>query len=280
MLSCERLRLTARCLDSLYEHAGMPFDVIVWDNGSRPATVAGLERIAAQRDGIRVVLHDTNVGVAAARNRAFDLVRSDYILSLDNDLVAGEGMVRELVSCALRREAAMVSGLRMGLDGAVLGFADELVIRDTRLDIVPWFHGLAGGDVASLFADSDLEVNYVPGGGSLIERAAFHACGGFSEAYRVGFEDMDFALKAQRLGLRSWATAAARFVHDEGWLPSDQADRDYVLARFDAATLDSAAAAFKAEWGYEVYPEDLRSSVRTRVAAKLKEVGDEPGERT
>jgi hypothetical protein len=63
-------------------------------------------------------------------------------------------------------------------------------------------------------------------------------------------------------------------VHDEGWLPSDQADRDYVLARFDAATLDSAAAAFKAEWGYEVYPEELRSSVRTRVAAKLREVGD------
>ena len=87
------------------------FELIVIDDGSyRDDTRAVLQRIAAETGDprLRLVLHDTNMGLAAALNHGLDLARGRYIARQDHDDVSKPGrlgaQIRHLESdpgCAL-----------------------------------------------------------------------------------------------------------------------------------------------------------------------------------
>lgn len=271
VLSRNRLHLTRRCLESLYADADYPFELLIHDDGSQPETLAYLREQQAARDNLTLVRHPSPLGVAAARNLAFSLARTDYVFSMDNDMICHPGWLRETMACAVRHRAAFVVPLRLNVVGTVWAFAAELVRHenDTILEIARWFHDLPLSTVQSLFGENDPVTNLVPGGAGLYSTAAYQACGGFDEGYGGAFEDLDFSLKLAARGYEVMATARAVLTHDDEWLPQVDADREYARARYDPEMLRRAAGHFRARWGVEVLPDKYVVSLRRRLERKL-----------
>ncbi len=92
ILTYNQRDMTLRCLDSLQEEEGQPFDILLWDNGSADGTA---EAVAAAFPGL--LLHESadNLGVAGGRNAAarlaFEKLDPTHLLFLDNDMVVEPG---------------------------------------------------------------------------------------------------------------------------------------------------------------------------------------------
>src|SRR5689334_18820410 len=79
MLSLDRLHLTRRCVESIYAHADYPFALFIHDDGSQPETLAYLRALRAAHDNVEVFESRAQLGCAAARNRAFEQVATEYV---------------------------------------------------------------------------------------------------------------------------------------------------------------------------------------------------------
>jgi GT2 family glycosyltransferase len=271
LLSLDRLHLTRRCVESIYRHADYPFELFIHDDGSQPDTVDYLRSLRAAHDNVALFESPVRLGCAVARNRAFERIGTEYVFSLDNDIVCHPGWLREAMTCAVQHDAAFVSPLRLEPDGRLWSFAPELVRTDhaSVLEIARWFHDLPLETVQRWFENADVATNFVCGGAGLFSGAAFRDCGGFPEDYQVGFEDMDFSLQMVARGYSAWATARAVLTHDDLWQPASEADVLYAQRRYDMGALRAAAALFKERWGVEVLPDKYAESLRRRLSRKL-----------
>src|SRR5690606_38161262 len=98
VLTLNQREMTLQCLASLDAQTEVPFQVLIWDNGSLDGTA---EAVRLHFPNVHVHHSPTNLGVAAGRNAAADLAirlfEPSYLLFLDNDMVLEPGFVRALV---------------------------------------------------------------------------------------------------------------------------------------------------------------------------------------
>lgn len=73
-----------RCIDSILAQTFSNFELILVDDGSPDRSGAICDEYAA-RDSRITVIHQENRGQAAARNRALDVARGEYIAFVDSD---------------------------------------------------------------------------------------------------------------------------------------------------------------------------------------------------
>lgn len=96
----------SRCLDSvLSQVTGYSFRVLVVDDGSTDSTSSILEGY----EGIELIKQD-NGGLSAARNKALEYAKAEYVLFLDSDDELCPGAVEKLMSTAMTTGAAIVEG--------------------------------------------------------------------------------------------------------------------------------------------------------------------------
>ncbi|WP_189441836.1 glycosyltransferase family 2 protein [Rhodanobacter panaciterrae] len=108
-----------RVLAALAAQSELPYEVIVTDDGSQPATRELLERIA--RDYPVRLVHlwqpDDGARMSRARNRAIAAAQGDYIILLDGDMVAERHFVADHRSFA--RSGCFVQGSRVLTNAAL-----------------------------------------------------------------------------------------------------------------------------------------------------------------
>ena len=78
-------------IDSFYERVcaaleGMPFELVLVDDGSRDGSAAALERLAGDDDRVRVVYLSRNFGHQTALTAGLDHARGNAVVMLDADL--------------------------------------------------------------------------------------------------------------------------------------------------------------------------------------------------
>lgn len=99
MLTLNRAQLTIECTEHNRRAAGMDFDLLVLDNGSKPAE---LEKMYAEINvgNTTWVTSENNMGVGAGFNRLIwwaTLHEYDLIVIIGNDIKNSEGWLTELV---------------------------------------------------------------------------------------------------------------------------------------------------------------------------------------
>jgi len=193
---------TLECLSSLLELREIPFQVLVWDNGSQDGT---LEAVQGAFPTVLVHHHHANLGVAGGRNAAAELAASQFaathLLFLDNDILVEPGFVQALYT-------SFCDDPRVGQAQAKLRFMhDRSRINDgggAQIDFVFWqIRPVGYGEID--IGQHDTTRDCISCGGAMMVKAdIFWQLGGFDPLFGpFGPEDLDFSLRLKKSGYRA-----------------------------------------------------------------------------
>ncbi|MGZ8172765.1 glycosyltransferase family 2 protein [Methylobacter sp.] len=190
------------------------FAVIV-DNGSP----AGIERECSEglpqhlHGKVVVVSLEDNRGLATAQNIGIAWAKkkgADYILLSDQDSLPHDAMVKELLSAAehlrMREERLACVGPRY---------------LDPRHDNPPPFLRVQGLRLKRLTCGGNpvMPVDYLIASGCLIPMDVLEKVGGMRDDLFIDYVDIEWGLRARRLGYQSFGVCAALMTHCLGETP-------------------------------------------------------------
>ncbi len=184
-------------LDSVLAQTFRDFELVVCDDGSTDET---LTILGSYGDRLRLV-KQKNRGVAAARNRAAETARGEFLAFLDHDDLWEPEMLATLVPILLADPA-------LGLVYSDALVIDKLgAVRGRRGQYLKYHQG-------EVF-DALLSGNFIPVETTLMRTALYHELGGCDEGLRY-LEDYDLCLRVARrarIGFHPGPLARYR-VHD------------------------------------------------------------------
>ncbi len=194
-------------LPSLERQTYRDFEVVVVDNGSTDDSVEYLRR---HWPAVRVVSAGTeNIGVSAALNLAVATANGEFVALLNNDIELDPHWLGELVGALDRHpEAATVAGKLLNyFRREEIDAAGDIFTRSATA----FGRGSGERDVGQYALEE--EVFAPTAGAALYRREAFADVGAFDESFFAYFEDVDWGLRAQLAGYRSWYVPGAVGYH-------------------------------------------------------------------
>lgn len=187
--SMNKVDLLKQTLDALFAQnagAGRIWEIVVVNDGSTDGTGNFLETLDGKGENplLRVVSPPHNVGRAKARNLGASAAGGRYILFMDDDIVAPEGLVK-----------AHLDLLESHPGCGTIGYA----ITAPEVVDAPHFAYLDSRGVAKL-APGSAPGRFFVTQNAAIEREAFLSIGGFDEDFSsYGFEDMEVAFRLEEI---------------------------------------------------------------------------------
>lgn len=189
-----RADLTLACLQSLEATApaGIPFELIIVDNGSTDQTP---ELLACLEGDVTVIRNEENLGFGPACNQGAAAARGELILFLNNDTVLLDGWLEPLVEA-------------MDEDGRLGAVQPKLLFPDGRLNDAgglmfakgeAWSYGKHHPVPDAPQFSCRRAPDYVTGACLLVRKTAFGEVGGFDDLYAPAYyedTDLSFALRA------------------------------------------------------------------------------------
>lgn len=227
-----QLAYLKQCIDSIFEHTDVPYEIIVIDNGSTDGTA---EYLASMRGQIRYRLMDRNYGFAGAVNRGMMMAKGQTIVLLNNDAVVTEGWLENMLYC-------LSSDERIGLVGPVSNYISGEQQIETGYGTIEEMHAFAAE-----FNRSDAAkwqpVDRLAGFCLLLRRELWERTGYLDEGYLLGnYEDDDYMIRVRLQGSRL-IIARDTFVHHFGSVSMKALGGEY------AAVNERNASYYAAKWG-------------------------------
>ena len=218
-------RYIRRCLEAVIRQEGVPIEIVVVDNGSTDGTAAVLRQF---RGRVRVIHCGRNLGFAEAQNRAIRASSTEWVLTLNPDVLLRPGFVRALVEAGQADpEAGAVCGKLLSI-GPGFTPLDEARIDSTGICFTPalrhfdrgWREPDRGGyeNLEYVFGASAAAALYRR---SMIDDVAIDG-DFFDPDFFVYREDADVAWRAQLLGWRTLYTPAAEAFHVRTVTPANR----------------------------------------------------------
>lgn len=176
--------------------------IVLVDNASPDA---GTRKLLSEREGSRmfhVIRNEKNRGFAAGCNTGIAYALShhaDAVLLLNQDTEIPEGFFQEMLGATADICAPVIQFRRNGrwiydYGGIVNGWTGE-----TRHIEVESFHN--SPKPSPVLRGGNKRIDYVSGCCMMIRKEVFDEIGYFDERYFLYFEDVDFCLRAKRVGL-------------------------------------------------------------------------------
>jgi GT2 family glycosyltransferase len=239
MLTWNGLAVTKACLEGLMAKTrGVPFHIVVVDNGSTDGTVEWLRSL----EGIRLIANPTNEGFVRGNNRALRDIPPDHdVVLINNDIeILQDDWLARLRDAVHADPARGVAGCRMRFPDGRLLHAGVFMPLHT-------FHGFQIGSNQADIGQypGTAEVESVVGACLYIRSEARKAVGLLSEDYESYFEDTDYCLRARKAGFKVVCVNDVCVLHHVG---SSTRERPAYLNDL----FNRSRATFVAAWGGEL----------------------------
>lgn len=247
--SKNQYKILKRCIDSIYSKTTYTnFEIILVDTGSTDQKVLNwYEKVKSQHDNFRVVdwpeqpfsyARSCNEGARQAKGELLMMLNNDTEVLTPNwlELMAGDAQRKEVgaVGCLLYfpdKTHVQHAGIGIGL-GGVAANSFSMTVN----------HGLAPNQ--HLYLNTRHNMTAVTGACLMIRKEVYNQVGGFSEDFRITYNDVDLSLRLREAGLWNVYTPHVQLLHHESislGLPDEIKKRDTVEMR-------GAVKLFKERW--------------------------------
>ena len=196
---------TKACLESI-RHLKYPkqkIEVIVVDNNSSDPTCPN---IAQYYPSVKVYQNLTNKGFAKAVNLGAKEATGQYLLITNNDVVFDRNYLTVLVNYLVNHPAVGAVGGKIYL----MNHPQAVAFAGAKFNFM---NGMISGGKTP---DRTSRTDWVSGCNLLVKKELFTKLHGFDEKYFFYFEDLDFCLRAKKLGLKIIYYPPAKMWHKEG----------------------------------------------------------------
>lgn len=273
-LSMNRTSLSIRLIESFktfVPHFAGRFLIV--DNGSEATELAILKAYLANDCPFAndILELGKNYGVAGGRNRGFREVKTDWILSLDNDIYLINNPFPQINRDLVTTGCHFLSVPLLNPDHETLysigGNIDPLMIEGGYPFLGIRCAVLPGSSIKSI-ADFSPEgeaflCTFLFGGAGIFNRRTHDLVGDLDEGMQVGFEDMEFSLRLYQAGLKVGGSCVTSFVHDHP-KAEGTADQLYERERYSRQRLFESARHFERKHGIRVWSEGVDQWLRAR----------------
>src|SRR5215207_5518850 len=233
--------ITRQCLDSLLAESDdeISRQLVVVDDGSTDLTPSLL---ATYRDRILVIRHEIAHGFAGACNAGVAAADGEFVILLNNDTIPTSGWLSALVDYAHQHPNAAVVGAKLLFPNDTIQHAGVAI----GLDALP-HHIYAGfpADHPATFVSRRFQI--VTAACTLFRRGPWQELGGLDTAYRNGWEDVDYCLRAGEAGHEIHFCAESVAYHLESATRSLVSDVERANQQL-----------FIHRWRHKVAPDDYR----------------------
>ncbi|MFT4135078.1 glycosyltransferase family 2 protein [Microbacterium sp.] len=206
------LPLLVEALASIEETCtAIEYEVIIVDDFIDPAVSAQLKEL--ENDRVSVILKERRLGFAGTVNVGMTRAAHDIVL-LNSDIVAKPGWIEALQysAYALDPRIGMVSPKLVYPDGRIQYGGTYYA----RILAPQWFGHLHVGAPATKPTANVAGYNRsISGACVYITRDAYERVGLLDDEFWLGFEDVDYGLRAWERGVRCFYQPAAMLVHHE-----------------------------------------------------------------
>lgn len=179
-----QLKLTKECLESIANKTKYPYRLIIIDNASDDKTREYLESVKAKFN-THLIRNEDNLGFVKAVNQGLRVSTAKYICVMNNDTIAAEEWLSEMVSIA---ESAKEIGL----------------VNPSSNNLGQHMKGGSLDDYAAglrIYKGQYIEMGSCIGFCMLIKREVFDKIGYLDDVYHEGnFDDTDYSRKAENAG--------------------------------------------------------------------------------
>ena len=167
-------------------------ELLLIDDGSTDPSA----RLAGQRAGVRVIAHETNRGLAAARNSALAAASGEVVVFLDADAIPDPDLLTRLTA---------------GYDDPTLVGVGGQLIEVRRGALADRWRSIFWRQTQG---DAPLaQAPFVVGACCSLRRRAALAVGGFSAGFHTNGEDVELSVRLRRAGGRLAYDPQARAQH-------------------------------------------------------------------
>jgi len=265
-LSLNRSALSVKLLNSIAEQIpNLAGEVLVADNGSDPEELRRIrEACATLPFRSRILELGANYGVAGGRNRGIRQARTDWVLSIDNDIYFTSNPLS-----AIQEDIALLGCHFLNLP--LLNAGGQTIFAKGG-HLYPGLHGtelyIGGGSVCRQGPSGQgprtaFLSTFLFGGASVLNRHTFERLGGFDDGMFIGFEDIDFSIRLFREGLKVGNSTVEVLIHDHP-KPESDGDRDYERKRFARDALKRSAEYLERKHGFRVWSHGVDEWLRSR----------------
>ncbi len=207
-ITYNQLKYTRKFVNSVQKYTS-DYELIAIDNKSTDGTIEYLQKLKTEKDNIKVILNDDNLGFPKAVNQALKVVESEFVLLANNDIVVTEDWLNKLIAVAGSDEKIGIVG---PISNSVSGVQFD---KDAKYKSIDEMHKYAK-IVSKKNKGKVEEFPRVAFLCTLIKKEVIDKIGGLDERFTPGnFEDDDFCLRSQLAGYKT-VIATDVFIHHYG----------------------------------------------------------------
>jgi glycosyltransferase involved in cell wall biosynthesis len=253
MLSFGKQNQTLEAIKSIKRTVKIPHEIILLDNGSEPSTVEFIKiNIEDKFEDTIVIYHHINLGPAVGRRVALGYASGDWFIIFDNDEVAEQGWIEELLIRGLSDPQigavtckVIFPNRKLQCCGGTITRIDEDLVK---LDLIG--SGMDAYDLnTAIFTDCD----WCPIGATLFTTNPSRF---LHSGYPNVFEDAGVSMAMRKLGYRLINSPASWVWHNHMLFEKeiDMGDR-YKEERYDPSRMLISVASFYKENSLIIYDE-------------------------
>ncbi len=208
--------LLRACVESIYERSTYhAFEVVIVENNSSdPTTFALYDELQTTHDDLRVVHWTGDFNYAAIVNFGASQAHGELLLFLNNDTrIITPDWLEEMAGFFARPEVGVVGAKLLYEDGTI----QHAGIAIGQYDTVVHLNVFRPGDEPGYLGRSQRPQNFsaVTGACQMTRASLFKQLNGYNERFTVGFNDVDYCLRAAEAGFLTVWTPFAELYHAE-----------------------------------------------------------------
>lgn len=194
----EDLEKCIRSIDTKSDYTNYEY-IIVENNSTEPETFEYYNQLQRENKKVKVIYWDGEFNFAAINNFGVKQANGDYLLFLNNDTeIINADCLRVMLGCCQRED--------VGIVGARLYYQDDII---QHAGVIMGFGGIAGhafmgqdrfdyGYFSRAMCMQDYSA--VTAACLMTKRSVFDEVGGYTEKFKVAFNDIDFCCKVREKG--------------------------------------------------------------------------------
>jgi GT2 family glycosyltransferase len=261
----ERFSFTRTSLENLYANTRHPFELVYVDGGAPPEIRDYLADAARER-GFQLVRREYILTPNEARNIALAQIQTEYIVFVDNDITVETGWLEKLVRCAEETGAWIVGPLYMigppGTDVIHMAGGDMGIEEEGGRRVFHERHLFKNQPLADHREEIRREpIDMVEFHTMLVRRDVFDRLGPLDEGLMSAYEHADICMLVREAGGEVYLEPASKVTYTPARAKGPH-DLAFHLLRWSSDWNDRTLDCFAEKWRLERYGRTLRRQRR------------------